>query len=64
MVNKPILLVSNTKHYIFKREGFNLDILVAHPFYNFCPKLFGIAGSYKDMFERFVYFPAKRTEWR
>ena len=59
MVNKQIFLISNIKHYIFMREGFNLDILVAHPFYNFCPKLLGVEASYEDMFERFVYFPAK-----
>jgi len=46
------------------REGFNLDTLVAHPFYNFCPKLLGVVASYEDMFERFVYFPAKRTDRR
>ena len=51
MVDKPILLISNTKHYVFMTEGFNFDILVAHPFYNFCPKLLGIVASYKDMFE-------------
>jgi len=44
------------------REGFNLDILVAHPLYNFCPKLLGVMASCEDTLKRFVYFPAKKKQ--